>query len=88
MLLPLTGDFFANDDDCCQAGEVKKVHSCWSGYFSSFPGLKLAVRQLDAALRHAEAVALLATPTATDESVREWEAALGWGRHTQAILPG
>ena len=58
------GDFLANDDDCCQANLVKKVHSCWSGYFSSFPALKLALRKLDAVLRHAEIMSLLATPKA------------------------
>ena len=62
------------------------MHSCWSGYFSSFPGLKLALKQLDAALRHAEILSLLATPKAGSELVLQWEAALGWGRHTQAIL--
>jgi hypothetical protein len=71
------GDFFANDDQCCQSGIVKKVHSCWSGYFSSFPALKLALRHLDTALRHAEMLSLLATPRATTH-LAAWESALGW----------
>ena len=80
------GDFFANDDDCCQSGLVKKVHSCWSGFFSSFPALKLALRQLDSSLRHAEMLSVMATPNASPAALGEWEAALGWGRHTQGIL--
>ena len=63
-----------------------QVHSCWSGYFSSYPGLKLALRKLDSTLRHAEILSLLATPRASTASVDSWERALGWGRHTQAIL--
>ena len=87
LTLPVVeGDFFANDDDCCQANLVKKVHSCWSGYFSSFPALKLALRKLDAVLRHAEILSLLATPKAAPAMLEKWEAALGWGRHTQGIL--
>ena len=80
------GSFMGNDDDCCQAGDVKKVHSCWTGYYSSFPALKLAVRELDTALRHAEIASLLATPKAKAGEVQRWEAALGWGRHTQGIM--
>eukprot|EP01050_Picozoa_sp_SAG11_P031648 SAG11_NODE_9927_length_869_cov_1.384416_1_plen_80_part_10 len=66
---------------------MKKVHSCWSGYFSSFPALKLALRKLDAVLRHAEIMALLATPKAAAAVLERWEEALGWGRHTQ-VHPG
>ena len=87
LTLPVVeGDFFANDDDCCQANLVKKVHSCWSGYFSSFPALKLALRKLDAVLRHAEILSLLATSKAAPAVLEKWEEALGWGRHTQGIL--
>ena len=77
-----------NNDDCCQKfSNVKKVHSCWTGYYSSFPALKYALRKLDTSLRHAEMLSVLATATdASAGSGEEWEAALGWGRHTQGIL--
>jgi hypothetical protein len=80
--------FMGNNDDCCQKfSNVKKVHSCWTGYYSSFPALKYALRKLDTSLRHAEMLSVLATATdASAGSGEEWEAALGWGRHTQGIL--
>ena len=56
-------------------------------YFSSFPNLKRSLRVLESTLRHAELLALLAAATVRDEgAVATWEAALGWGRHTVAIL--
>jgi hypothetical protein len=64
--------------------------------------LKHALRKLDTSLRHAEIFAVLATAKASgasdpfavvsgggsgSEGVEEaWEAALGWGRHTQGIM--
>ena len=102
VTLPVVeGTFMGNNDDCCQKlSNVKKVHSCWTGYYSSFPALKYALRQLDTSLRHAEILAILATakakfkdgPNTTgskfdfDTTSNNWEAALGWGRHTQGIM--
>lgn len=108
ITLPVVeGTFMGNNDDCCQkATNIKKVHSCWTGYYSSFPALKYALRKLDTSLRHAEILAVLATARASaaadpfavaragqrggggvSETVGEaWEAALGWGRHTQGIM--
>ena len=102
VTLPVVeGTFMGNNDDCCQKlSNVKKVHSCWTGYYSSFPALKFALRKLDTSLRHAEILAVLATAymSPKEESnaatqalgfattVDKWEAALGWGRHTQGIM--
>lgn len=104
VTLPVVeGTFMGNNDDCCQKlSNVKKVHSCWTGYYSSFPALKYALRKLDTSLRHAEILAVLATAQAaskeanltsglngfgdTSKASDKWEAALGWGRHTQGIM--
>jgi hypothetical protein len=80
------GDFLVMDEECCQASPVGKLWNCWSGYFSSFPNLKRSLRVLETTLRHAELLALLAASAAGDDVVAEWEIALGWGRHTAAIL--
>ena len=87
MVYPVVdGDFFVMDEECCQKEPGLKLWNCWSGYFSSFPGLKRALRKLDPVLRHAEMLCVLATGLVPSSVLDAWEAALGWGRHTQSIM--
>ena len=80
----VTGDFFPMDEECCQKSLVGKLRNCWTGYFSSFPTLKRALKVLQSRLRHAELMALLTENDAAPP--KRWEALMGWGRHTAGIL--
>lgn len=94
LALPVVdGDFMVMDEQCCQKTPELKLWNCWSGYYSTFPTLKRLLRVLEGTLRHAEMLAILAagkpdgpSSSSSDGSVSRWEAALGWGRHTAAIL--